>query len=220
MPPPRFLNFVIPLTITNKRDIPLTIRVKNVWFCDQPPEFRKDGWKLLGSSLHPLGVRVEDAAGQIADPAVIPARGWRTFAWSARRLHPLFSTTRSSPGGMYLSTGSQNPSCGPSFSSLKNTVGAAATSPISGPCSQCRRTTLACEMHSSQRCMSTVCAKPAPEASEQPGMDRRKPRAAWGTMVGPSRFELPTSPLSARRAPLKPAPSLHFSAPVRTLLLR
>lgn len=71
--PPRFMNFSIPLTMENRKGVPVTIRIKNVWFSQGEPEIRKDGWKLPGSSLHPTGLEIRDASGAIADPVRIDA---------------------------------------------------------------------------------------------------------------------------------------------------
>jgi hypothetical protein len=71
---PRFMEFRIHLTIENRRDTEITLRIKNVWFSDGYPEIRKDGWTLPGSCLSPTGLRIENAAAEITDPITIAAR--------------------------------------------------------------------------------------------------------------------------------------------------
>lgn len=88
--PPRFMNFTVPITIENRRDVELTIRVKNVWFSDGRPELKKKGgWKLPGSCLAPTGVEVRDAAGSIFDPVRIPANGIAHFVVSGTATSPV-----------------------------------------------------------------------------------------------------------------------------------
>lgn len=88
--PPRFMNFAIPLTIKNLRDVVLTVRVKNVWFSDGRPELHKDGgWRLPGSCLAPTGVEVRDAAGNICDPVRIPPNGIEHFVVSGTATSPV-----------------------------------------------------------------------------------------------------------------------------------
>jgi len=87
---PRFMNFAIPLTIKNMRDVELTVRVKNVWFSDGRPEIHKGGgWRLPGSCLSPTGVEVRDAAGNISDPVRVPPNGIEHFVVSGTATSPV-----------------------------------------------------------------------------------------------------------------------------------
>jgi len=70
------MEFSIPLTIENRRDVELSIRIKNVWFSEGRPEInKKGGWKLPGQSLEPVRLRVEDAAGNVSNPITIRPHG-------------------------------------------------------------------------------------------------------------------------------------------------
>ena len=84
------MNFSIPLTIENRRDVELTIRIKNVWFSDGRPELnKKGGWKLPGSCLAPTGVEVRDAAGAVFDPVRITPRGIAHFVVGGTATSPV-----------------------------------------------------------------------------------------------------------------------------------
>ncbi len=75
---PRFLNFSIPLTLENRRGITQTIRVQNVWFCEKEPIVNRGndaGWRLPGSTLHPVGIRITNSSGQVVDPITIQPYG-------------------------------------------------------------------------------------------------------------------------------------------------
>jgi hypothetical protein len=73
--PPIFIEYRLPLNISNMSGADRYMTVRGVWFSQNPPEFTDDGWKLPGTSLHPMGVKVEDSDGKETKVIKIPPNG-------------------------------------------------------------------------------------------------------------------------------------------------
>ena len=87
---PRFMNFMIPITIENRRRVELTVRIKNVWFRELRPELHKGGgFRLPGTLLEPAGVEVRDTAGNIHDPVRIAPNGIVHFTVTGTATSPV-----------------------------------------------------------------------------------------------------------------------------------
>lgn len=95
---PRFMNFSVPITVTNGTDAELTLHVGSAHFSEGEPVMNKDGSRLFpGAGLHQVGIEVRNVAGEAMGPIRVPARSIEHFVVAGTVTSPVCH------GGPYLS---------------------------------------------------------------------------------------------------------------------